>query len=51
MQEGSQLLVVSDNEARIEKAFDVTLEEHQVWLKGVMSRKKQIIPFLETVYA
>ena len=51
MQEGSQLLVVSDNQARIAQAFDVTLEANQVWLKGVMSRKKQIIPFLEKVFA
>ena len=47
MQEGSQLLVLSDDVNKIENAFDVTLEDDQVWLKGVMSRKKQIIPFLE----
>jgi len=47
MQEGSQLLVLSDEPAKIENAFDVKLAEDQVWLKGVMSRKKQIIPFLE----
>ncbi len=47
MQEGSQLLVVSDEPEKIENAFDITLENGQVWLKGVMSRKKQIIPFLE----
>ncbi len=47
MQEGSQLLVVSDEPEKIENAFDVTLENGEVWLKGVMSRKKQIIPFLE----
>ncbi len=47
MQEGSQLLVLSDDPDRIENAFGVKLENDQVWLKGVMSRKKQIIPFLE----
>jgi len=47
MQEGSQLLVLSDEAGKIENAFNVKLEEDQVWLKGVMSRKKQIIPFLE----
>ena len=47
MQEGSQLLVVSDTTAKIENAFDISLENDQAWLKGVMSRKKQIIPFLE----
>lgn len=47
MQEGSQLLVLSDENSKIESAFDVTLEDKQVWLPKVMSRKKQVIPFLE----
>jgi manganese-dependent inorganic pyrophosphatase len=48
MQEGSQLLVVSDENEKIENAFDMKLDsDAEVWLKGVMSRKKQIIPFLE----
>jgi len=51
MQEGSQLLVYSDTPAKIEEAFDIKLEDNQSWLKGVMSRKKQVIPFLEKVFA
>ncbi|NOQ29595.1 MAG: manganese-dependent inorganic pyrophosphatase [Helicobacteraceae bacterium] len=47
MKEGSQLLVVSDDESKIESAFNMKLEDAQVWLQDVMSRKKQIIPFLE----
>ncbi|HIP52113.1 MAG TPA: manganese-dependent inorganic pyrophosphatase [Campylobacterales bacterium] len=47
MQEGSQLLVLSDDTSKVETAFDVKLEDKQVWLPKVMSRKKQIIPFLE----
>lgn len=47
MQEGSQLLVLSDEPEKIESAFDVTLLDKQVWLPKVMSRKKQVIPFLE----
>jgi len=47
MQEGSQLLVISDTTDKIENAFDISFENDQAWLKGVMSRKKQIIPFLE----
>jgi len=47
MQEGSQLLVLSDEHTKIESAFEVTLEDNQVWLPKVMSRKKQVIPFLE----
>ena len=47
MKEGSQLLVVSDDDSKIESAFDCKLEDSQIWLDGVLSRKKQIIPFLQ----
>jgi len=47
MKEGSQLLCVSDDASKIEEAFNVTLEEKQVWLDGVLSRKKQVIPFVQ----
>lgn len=47
MVEGSQLLVVSDDESIVEKAFGVKIENNEVWLNGVLSRKKQIIPFME----
>ena len=47
MQEGSQLLVLSDDSTKIESAFEVTLTDKQIWLPKVMSRKKQVIPFLE----
>jgi len=47
MQEGSQLLVLSDESSKVESAFNVKLENNQVWLPKVMSRKKQVIPFLE----
>ena len=47
MQEGSQLLVLSNDNLKVENAFEKTLTDNQVWLPKVMSRKKQIIPFLE----
>lgn len=47
MKEGSQMLVVSDDESKIESAFDKKLEDSQVWLDGVLSRKKQVIPFIQ----
>lgn len=50
MKEGSQLLVVSDDESKIESAFDCKLENSQVWLDGVLSRKKQVIPFLQSQF-
>lgn len=51
MTEGSQLLVVSDDASLVENAFDVKLENSQVWLPKVLSRKKQVIPFLEKSFA
>ncbi|MEA1954983.1 MAG: manganese-dependent inorganic pyrophosphatase [Campylobacterota bacterium] len=47
MKEGSLLLCVSDDASKIEKAFDTKLENSQVWLDGVLSRKKQVIPFVQ----
>ncbi|WP_324170568.1 manganese-dependent inorganic pyrophosphatase [Sulfurimonas sp.] len=50
IKEGSQLLVVSDDESKIESAFNTKLEYSQVWLDGVLSRKKQVIPFLQPLF-
>lgn len=49
--EGSKLLVISDDETIIEKAFDKKLKNHMTYLPGVLSRKKQIIPFLEKAFS
>jgi manganese-dependent inorganic pyrophosphatase len=50
IQEGSQLLVLSDEPSSIEEAFDITLQDNQAWLPKVMSRKKQVIPNLQKVF-
>ena len=47
MKEGSELLVVSDDITKIESAFETKTADNKVWLDGVLSRKKQIVPFLE----
>jgi len=47
MKEGSKLLVVSDNVSKIEAAFNVKLENSRAWLDGVLSRKKQVVPFVQ----
>ncbi|MCJ7765368.1 MAG: manganese-dependent inorganic pyrophosphatase [Thiovulaceae bacterium] len=47
MKEGSEILVVSDDAGRVERAFDTKLENSEAWLDGVLSRKKQIVPFLQ----
>ena len=36
-----------DDESKIEAAFNIKLQDHKVWLPGVLSRKKQVIPFVQ----
>ena len=51
MREGTDLLVVSNQLQMIEKAFNKKIENGvSVWLDGVLSRKKQIVPQLEAVF-
>ncbi|MEH6823057.1 MAG: manganese-dependent inorganic pyrophosphatase [Motiliproteus sp.] len=50
MQEGSELLVVGDDLALIEKAFDTSITAGKAWLDGVLSRKKQVVPPLEKAF-
>ena len=50
MKEGSQLLVVSDDNTKIEDAFKCVLQNKQAWLDGVLSRKKQVVPFLQDLF-
>ena len=51
MQEGSELLVVSDDTNMVEKAYNITLVDGKAWLPGVMSRKKQVVPPLQNTFA
>lgn len=43
---GSTALVAGDYPTILEKAFNVKIEEDTAWLNGVVSRKKQIVPFM-----
>jgi manganese-dependent inorganic pyrophosphatase len=51
MKEGTEMLIVSDDASVVEKAFGVKPEGGKVWLDGVMSRKKQVVPNLEKAFA
>lgn len=51
MQEGSELLLISDDADLALKAFDTTTVDGKAWLPGVMSRKKQVVPPLQKVFA
>ncbi len=50
MKEGSEILVTGDFDAIVEKAFDKEIEDGAFWLDGCLSRKKQIVPFLEPAF-
>ncbi|MGS0676790.1 manganese-dependent inorganic pyrophosphatase [Shewanella sp. 0m-4] len=51
MREGSEMLIVSDDLAKIESAYNCESQNSKVWLDGVLSRKKQIVPPLQDVFA
>ena len=51
MKEGSKMLIVSDDPSVVQKAFGVAPEGGSVWLDGVMSRKKQVVPNFEKAFA
>lgn len=51
MKEGSEVLVVSDNDDLTEKAYGKASENGRVWLDGVLSRKKQVVPPLQESFA
>jgi len=41
---GSELIVIGDRKDLAEKAFDVSIPGNSVYVPGIMSRKKQVIP-------
>jgi manganese-dependent inorganic pyrophosphatase len=51
MKEGSEMLIASDDASLVEKAFGAKPEGTSVWLPGVMSRKKQVVPNFEKAFA
>jgi manganese-dependent inorganic pyrophosphatase len=51
MKEGSQMLIASNDEGLIETAYNVTPENSRIWLDGVLSRKKQVVPPLQDAFA
>lgn len=47
--EGSAILCLGDEDI-FQQAFNVELKDHQAFLPGVMSRKKQVIPMLTALW-
>ena len=50
VKEGTDLVVLSDDPALIEKAFDTKLDGNSMWIPGMMSRKKQTVPNLQKAF-
>jgi len=50
VKEGTDLIVVSDEPAIIEGAFNGKLEGQSMWVGGMMSRKKQTVPPLQKAF-
>ena len=49
MQEGSEILVVSDDEDKVIKALGATKSD-KMYVPGIMSRKKQVVPPLQAAF-
>jgi manganese-dependent inorganic pyrophosphatase len=49
LQEGSYLIFLGSDEV-MSQAFNVTPKDNEMFLPGVMSRKKQIIPMLTALW-
>ena len=49
MKEGSELMMCSDNGELIAKALNTQVSD-EMWMPGVMSRKKQVVPNLEQAF-
>ncbi len=50
MKEGSQFLISSSDMPAIEKALGKSLENNRVYVDGIMSRKKQVVPMMTEVF-
>jgi len=50
IKEGSKFLVATTDEAAMEKALGNKLENNNVYIAGIMSRKKQVVPMLTEVF-
>lgn len=50
MREGSDFLIVCDDAGIVETALGVKPQGSSIWIPGLMSRKKQVIPGLEKAF-
>ena len=48
--EGSRFLVVSNNIKKVGEALGQKLEDNKIYITGIMSRKKQVVPLIAKVF-
>lgn len=48
LDEGSELLFAGEHKELISSAFNVEISENNIYLKGIVSRKKQVVPNLSS---
>ena len=48
--EGTELLLIGKNSQQIAQVFNLVLKNDSVWVSGMVSRKKQMIPALKKVF-
>lgn len=44
--EGSQFLIVTNDQEKMEKALGEKIDNKRVYIKGILSRKKQVVPIM-----
>lgn len=49
VKEGSELYYVGDK-AKMEKAFNTSVGDQSVWIDGLLSRKKQVVPVIDKTF-
>ena len=45
----SEVIVLGEKSSIVEKAFNKTLKDNQMFLEGVVSRKKQLLPVIDRI--
>jgi manganese-dependent inorganic pyrophosphatase len=50
IKEGSKFLIATSDEAAMEKALKNKLVDNKVYIPGILSRKKQVVPMLSEVF-
>ena len=50
MKEGSLVLFLSDETNRLENVFKKEFQGNSLWIDGMMSRKKQVMPYLQKMF-